>query len=125
MSKELKKRYEEACEDYLKAFCDAYGEQYEKDSWVAGDVGTIACVRDYFFDFNEVVKYSVDNNLHDWDELMRWYDYTLFASEYKQTIPNWQSWSKGCPRLSETEQAKLISMKRDLEAAINDYKERY
>ena len=123
MNKELKKRYEEACEDYLKEFCKAYEMPYEKDSWVT--VGTIACVGDYYFYFNEVIKYSVDNDLHDWDELMRWYDYTLFASEYKQNIPNWQSWSKGCPRLSEAEQAKLISMKRDLEAAIKDYKERY
>ena len=109
MNKELKKQYKDVCEGYLKAFCEAYGARYEKDSWVAGDVGTIACVGENYFDFNEVVKYSVDNNLHDWDELMRWYDYTLFASEYKQTIPNWQSWVKGCPRLSETEQEKLVS----------------
>ena len=86
MNKELKKQYKDVCEGYLKAFCEAYGARYEKDSWVAGDVGTIACVGENYFDFNEVVKYSVDNNLHDWDELMRWYDYTLFASEYKQTI---------------------------------------
>ena len=125
MNKCAKLRYEEACEDYLKDFCDAYDVRYEEDSWVAGDVGTIACVADYYFDFNEVIKYSVDNDLHDWEELMRWYDYTLFANEYNQNVPNWQSWVKGCPRLSETEQEKLRNLKSDLEAAVKDYKQRY
>ena len=70
----LNKRYNDVCEEYLKAFCDAYEMSYEKDSWVAGDVGTIACVGDYCFDFTNVIKYAVDNNLSDWHELLQWYD---------------------------------------------------
>lgn len=118
----LNKRYTEACEEYLKAFCDAYELQYEKDAWVAGNVGTIACAGDYYFDFTDVIKYAVDNNLSDWHELLQWYDYTLFANEYNQTIPNFPSWHKGCPRLSEQEQKHLIKLKEDLMDTINEYK---
>ena len=121
----LRQRYEDACEEYLKAFCDAYKLQYEKDSWVAGDVGTIACINEYFFDFDSVVKYAVDNDLHDYNDLVKWYDYCLFANEFNQTIPSFDAWSRGCPRLSKSEQQRLIDLRMDFNAAIKDYKERY
>ena len=121
--KQLEKRYSDTCEEYLKAFCKNYDRRYELDSWVAGDCGTIACVGDYFFDFHDVIKYAVDNSLTDWDEVVEWYDYTLFANEYNQTIPNFQSWHKGCPRLSKEEQKYLVSLKEMLDKAIKDYKD--
>ena len=118
----LNKKYNDVCEEYLMAFCDNYNKVYEQDSWVAGDAGTIACVGDYFFDFIDVIKYSVDNNLTDWDELIKWYDYTLFANEYNQTIPNFTAWHKGCPRLTNEEQERLIKLKKDFEDTIKEYK---
>ena len=118
----LNKKYNDVCEEYLMAFCDNYNKVYERDSWVAGDAGTIACVSDYFFDFIDVIKYSVDNNLTDWDELIKWYDYTLFANEYNQTIPNFTAWHKGCPRLTNEEQERLIKLKKDFEDTIEEYK---
>ena len=118
----LNKRYNDVCEEYLMAFCDNYNRVYERDSWVAGDAGTIACVGDYFFDFIDVIKYSVDNNLTDWDELIKWYDYTLFANEYNQTIPNFTAWHKGCPRLTNDEQERLVKLKKDFEDTIKEYK---
>lgn len=121
----LRQRYEDACEEYLKAFCDAYDLQYEKDSWTGGCVGTITCVCDYYFDFNSVVKYAVDHNLHDFGDLDEWYNYCMFAHEFNQTIPSFDAWSRGCPRLSKSEQQRLIGLKMDFNAAIKDYKERY
>ena len=118
----LNKRYNDVCEEYLMAFCDNYNRVYERDSWVGGESGTIACVSDYFFDFIDVIKYSVDNNLTDWDELIKWYDYTLFANEYNQTIPNFTAWHKGCPRLTNEEQERLIKLKKDFEDTIVEYK---
>ena len=118
----LNKRYNDVCEEYLMAFCDNYNRVYERDSWVAGDAGTIACVGDYFFDFIDVIKYSVDNNLTDWDELVEWYDYTLFATEYNQIVPNFTAWHKGCPRLTNEEQERLVKLKKDFEDTINEYK---
>ena len=120
----LNKRYADACEEYLKAFCDNYEHRYELDAWVAGEVGTIASIGDYFFDFNDVIKYAVDNNLTDWNELLEWYDYTLFALEYNQTIPNFKSWHKGCPRLTKEEQQKLIDLKENFEDVIKEYRKK-
>ena len=122
---DLAKRYEDICNEYLVAFCKSHEIAVETDDvWVAGDVGTIACLGDYFFDFHDVIKYSVDNGLHDWSNIMEWYDYTLFAAEYGQTIPNFAAWCKGCPRLSESEQQRLRDLKNDFESAVKDYKER-
>lgn len=123
--KDLKTRYAEVCEEYLQAFCKAYGTPYDNDSWVAGEVGGICSFADLFLDFHQVVKYAVDNNLSDWDELIDWYDYTLFAHRYGQTAPNFPSWHKGCPRLSKAERKRLENLKKDFEAAVKDYKERY
>lgn len=122
--KQLEKRYSDTCEEYLKTFCKNYDRRYELDSWVAGECGTIACVGDYFFDFNDVIKYAVDKSLTDWDEVVEWYDYTLFANEYNQTIPNFQSWHKGCPRLTKEEQEHLIKLKKDFEDTIKEYKDK-
>lgn len=118
----LNKKYNDVCEEYLKAFCDNYNRVYEQDSWVGRESGTIACVGDYFFDFIDVIKYSVDNNLTDWDELVEWYDYTLFAHEYDQIVPNFTAWHKGCPRLTNEEQERLIKLKKDFEDTIKEYK---
>ena len=104
----LNQRYTEACEDYLKAF---------------NEVGTIAMVGDHYFDFNDVIKYAVDNQLRDYDELLEWEDYVLFAHEYNQTIPNFHSWHKGCPRLSKDAQKHLQGLKERLEKTIKEYKE--
>lgn len=92
---------------------------------MAGDVGTITCISDYFFDFNGVVKYAVDNNLHDYEDLVAWYNYCMFAHDFNQTIPSFDAWSRGCPRLSKSEQQRLIDLKMDFNAAVKDYKERY
>lgn len=121
-TKQLNERYVDTCEEYLRAFCENYDIKYEQDAWVAGDVGTIACVNDYFFDFHDVIKYAVDNELTDWDEVVEWYDYTLFASEYQQTIPNFKSWHKGCPRLSKEAQQTLVKLKKDFEDTVELYK---
>ena len=120
--KQLEKRYSDTCEEYPKTFCKNYDRRYELDSWVAGACGTIACVGDYFFDFHDVIKYAVDNNLTDWNEVVEWYDYTLFANEYNQTIPNFKSWHKGCPRLSKEAQQTLVKLKKDFEDTVELYK---
>lgn len=127
-SSDLERRYRDICKEYLVAFCNNYGIAAGDGTdgmWVGGQVGTIACIGDYYFDFTGVIKYSVDNDLRDWGELVKWYDYTLFCHEYNQNVPNFHSWHKGCPRLSETEQQRLRDLKSDFEAAIKDYKERY
>lgn len=116
--------YSEACESYLIAFCAQYEFPYEPDAWVAGDVGTIAMVGDYYFDFS-VIKYAVDNSLTDHGELMEWYDYTIWASEFRQTIPNFSSWHMGCPRCSKEEMERINELSNSLRDFTNELKKKY
>ncbi len=125
MSK-LKKQFEDLCNKYVEEFCRLYGMEFDvSDVWVGDDVGSIACIGDNYFDFNNVIKYAVDNQLSDYDDLMDWYYYTMWACEYNQTVPNFKSWSRGCPRFSKEEQQRLVDMKKNLENMIRDYKEKY
>ena len=115
----LKDSYADACEKYLQAFCANYEFQYERDAWVANEVGTIACVGDYYFDFS-VIKYCVDNDLKDYSELLEWYDYTLNCGQLGLSTPNFESWHKGCPRVSDNKMEQLLAMKYDLEKEIKE-----
>lgn len=113
----LKGAYADACEKYLQAFCKNYQMRYEKDAWVVNDVGTIASVCDCFFGF-DVIKYCVDNDLKDYGELMKWYDHTINCSALGIDVPNFESWHKGCPRISDSKMEQLLAMKKDLEHEI-------
>ena len=115
----LKDSYADACEKYLQAFCANYEFQYESDAWVAGEVGTFANVGDYFFGF-DVIKYCVDNDLKDYSELLEWYDYTLNCGQLGLPTPNFESWNKKCPRLSDNKLEQLLAMKYDLEKGIKE-----
>lgn len=122
----LKQSYADLCNEYLRRFCEAYEFSYEDacyegDAWVANDAGTIACVGDYYFDFS-VIKYCVDNGLNDWKDLSAWYDYTLNASQLEILdvhIPNYPSWHRGCPRVSNNKMEQLLAMKYALEKEID------
>lgn len=115
----LKDSYADACDKYLQAFCANYEFQYERDAWVANEVGTIANVGDYFFGF-DVIKYCVDNDLKDYNELLEWYDYTLNCGQLGLSTPNFESWHKGCPRVSDNKMEQLLAMKYDLEKEIKE-----
>lgn len=119
----LNKRYTEACEEYLKAFCDAYEMPYEKDAWVAGDVGTIACVGDYFIDLQDMM-YMLNNQIP-LAEYEQWTDYCAKASEYGFNLINLQHWHMGAPRVPQETFDKLDALKKDLDDAIENEKNKF
>lgn len=99
----LKTTYAQVCNDYLKKFCANYELPYEEDAWVAQDPGTIAAVADYHVSI-DTIRYCVDNDLKDTHELLSWYDYcteVYSLVDDELPLPNFKSWHKGCPRLSE------------------------
>lgn len=121
----IKQQYAEACNDYYRMFCDMMELRPEPYPWVADEPGTIAYASDYYFDFHDVVKYCVDENISDWNELLQWYDYTLWASDMGVSIPNFRSWHRGCPRVSAEKQQELNELKRKLNEEIKAIKEKY
>lgn len=120
-----KQQYAEVCNEYYRVFCDMMEMHPEPYPWVADEPGTIACASDYYFDFHDVIKYCVDENINDWNELLQWYDYTLWAADMGFTIPNFRSWHRGCPRVPAEKQQELNEMKRKLNEEIKAIKEKY
>lgn len=115
----LKENYEKDCNEYLKAFCSTYELQYEEDAWVAGDVGTIALIGDYYINFQNMM-YMLDNGVA-FEVWLRWYDYCLDAHELGLDVPNFQSWHKGCPRLTEEQIQDIKDKRQELKELIDSY----
>lgn len=116
----LKENYEKACEEILKAFCCQYELQYEKEAWVAGGAGTIALIGDYYIDFQDMM-YMLNNSIA-FDEWLRWYDYCLDANDLGFKTPNFTSWYKGCPRLTEEQIQNIKEKRQELKELIDSYK---
>ena len=79
--KELKAYYK-AIEDLTKIFCKKYFDEvytYDKNDWVAGDIGDVICINDYWFSMTNIevaIKYNATRK-----ELLDWYDSILEGKE--------------------------------------------
>lgn len=73
--KELRKKFGDACNEYLLKFCKKHGFDPDDAYWVANDPGTILCVADYFFDFSDI-QYDIDNNAPK-GKIIEYYHYSL------------------------------------------------
>jgi hypothetical protein len=84
----LKKRYEKVCNEYMEQFCKKQdlGEYY----WVAGVVGSIVHVSDFYFSFMDVV-WDVNTNQPK-GLIIEWYDSVLESPE--KSI-NYYSYTRG------------------------------
>ena len=96
---ELRLAYEVACTNYLAAFMEMYELSCEPHPWVADEVGTVAEMGDYYFDFQDI-KRCVDENVA-FDTLMEWYDYNVETGMLGLGEINLKSWLMGAPRISQ------------------------
>lgn len=121
-NKELvKRKYEDACNAYLKLFCEKHGFDYDGavNSWVAGDAGGVCALGDYFVYFEDM-KTDLDNDAPK-DEYWLYYDYALEAHELGFNCPNYKNWLRGCPRLSEEQRKSLREAKNRVYEAQKDF----
>lgn len=121
-NKELvKRKYEDACNDYLKLFCEKHGFDYDDavNSWVAGEAGGVCALGDYFVSFEDM-KTDIDNDAPK-DEYWLYYDYSLEAHELGFICPNYVNWLRGCPRLSEEQRKSLRDAKNRVYEAQKDF----
>ena len=119
MSKEKAREYfVKGCNEYLRLFCEKHDYDYEeaKESWVANCVGDITCVGDIFVGMQTIIT-DIEMDAPE-EEFIKWYDYNLVAHEFGFTTPNFESWLKGCPRVSEETFKKLQGLKNDLDNAV-------
>lgn len=119
MSKEKARDYfVKGCNEYLRLFCDKHDYDYEeaKESWVANCVGDVTCVGDIFVGMQTIIT-DIEMDAPE-EEFIKWYDYNLVAHEFGFTTPNFESWLRGCPRVSEEAFKKLQGLKNNLDDAI-------
>lgn len=103
---QLLSAYYNSCNDLLQAFCNRHDFDYDdKESWVAGDVGDVACCGDYFFNMDVIVTDLEEEP--DKNELIRWYDYDMRCNYLGIPSVNYYSWLNGCPIRTEEELQKL------------------
>lgn len=113
MDKEqLRQNYENACNDYLRAFCEKHEFDFEDASWVGDDVGGIALVGDLDFNMATIIT-DIGEEAKE-KELWKWYDYCAEAGEFNLAIPNFRAWLHGCPRTDSATFDRLRSLKQKL-----------
>lgn len=112
----LKQNYDDACNAYLKAFCEKHDFYYEDAYWCGEDVGGIADCSTYTFDM-ATIRTDIDEDAPE-GELMKHYDYCLNAIEFNLDFPNFHAWIHGCPRASKEWFEKMRKMREDFENYI-------
>lgn len=119
----LDQQYTDSCEDYLRAFCDEYHLVYTRDSWVGGDVGSVACIGEFFIDMEDI-RFMLLNDVP-WKTYLENMDYNQRAIDLNVNMINLRSWCMGCPRLSAEQLTKLTNMRDELDNLTKKYKEKY
>lgn len=117
---ELKLAYEAACTNYLAAFMEKYDLSCDPEPWVGNEVGTIAEVGDYFFDFQDI-KRCIDEDV-EWQDLIEWYDYNIEVGILGLTTINLKSWLKGAPRVNQMRIEEIKAKRKELEELIEETK---
>lgn len=116
---DLKETYKTICNKYAQKFAEKH--EYSFDDWV--DVGEVAMMGDFYVDFRDI-KYDIDNNV-DVDEYVKYYDYCLEVGMLNLSIPNYESWCKGCPRIPQDVIDKMRGLRRELDELIKETKRNY
>lgn len=119
----LKKDYENACNAYLEAFCEKhefYGLDNPETYWI--DTGGIANCGDLTFDMATIVT-DIDKEAPE-EELLKWYDYTIEASEFNLPIPNFDHWLIGCPRTPSKWFEDMRAKRKEIDDLLKEENER-
>lgn len=119
----LKKEFERIANNYVKLLCDAWDLDENYGYWVGDEIGGIYDFADGYIIINyDDMRYCVENDVkvHDFVD---WQEYIIFCHDYKQTMPNFKSWHRGCPRISKEMREHLKKLKSEFEQACKDASE--
>ena len=113
---ELRQAYNDACNNYLKVWCEKHYLPMEDDPWVASEPGGVAMIGDYFVDMQTILT-DINMNAPE-KEWWEWYDYSVVTAEVG--LPekcNFKSWLMGCPRYSEEALARIAELRKSVNEA--------
>lgn len=91
--KKLTKDFNSAVEAYLKEFNKKHETDADLNDFVAGDIGTIVCVRYCFMDF-ENIRHDIDNDIAP-KLIWKWYYYSLDKGLANKPASNFKNYCKG------------------------------
>ena len=117
----LKKNYEDACNEYVKALLTLWDVDYKCGYWIGGDVGGVYDCDGWIFLNMQDVVYCVENGVTS-EEYEQWQDYGVKCAAYHLPIMNLNAWHKGAPRHDFT---KLDAAKKALEGEIENEKNKF
>lgn len=120
----VRKNYNHFCEEYIRLFCEKHEFDYEETRGTPRD-HDIVFIGDLFFTLTDI-RIDIDKDAPK-RELMDWYEYALKAGGLGANYINYESWLKGCPRMSEEDFEKLSALQknvRDVEQLLIDEIER-
>lgn len=122
--KVLREKFNEAVNQYLLALLEMWEWDAHYGYWIADNIGGIyAYGENYFIGFDDM-RYIVDNNVKK-EVYYEWSEYCLVANEYNFSIPNLDSWIKGCPRVSQRDIEYLQGLKSKLIKECERLKEKF
>lgn len=121
----LKRDFQDACNAYLKAFCEKHGYDYEDahDSWAAGDVGGIVMCGDQFVSL-VTIRTDIDMDAPE-EEFLKWYDYITEVGFYNLPTMNYEHWLKGAPRIPQESIDNIKARKQELDDIIKEAEDLY
>ena len=119
----LKEQWRNACNGYLCELLRMWELDAHYGYWTGNEEGTFYHYGDTHNLTMEDIMYIVDCDIEE-DEVLEWEDYCLEANEFGFNMPNLRAWHRGCPRTSQEVFNHLRQMKSDLNAAVEEEKER-
>ena len=112
--KKLKENFIDIVNDYMNAWCEKHGYDYEEDMWVGNDYGGVCAVGDLFVSFDDV-RYDIDNDLPE-KTFEDWYWYSLDIAELGcERIVNLKSYSMGCRPYTDEQLDNIREAKKNVE----------
>lgn len=120
----LRQKFEAACNSYRHALESMWDLNAADGYWIGDEVGGLYDNGGFVTISLLDMIYCVENDL-EWDEYDEWTQYNIKAHEFNFNCINLKSWHMGCPRVPEETFERLRGMKKELEEAIKEEKEKF
>ena len=121
----LREQCEKACNGYLTELLRMWELDAYYGYWIGEEIGGVYDYGGGMFTIgmNDII-YCVEHDIGR-EQYIEWQEYCCDAAEFGFDMPNLKSWIMGCPRTSQEVFKKLREMKKILDDAIKEEKEKY
>ena len=123
VKRQLKEQWKQACNGFLVELLRMWELDACYGYWIGDDVGGVYDYGGMFtINLGDII-YCVEHDVT-YEQYMEFQEYICDAAEFGFDMPNLRSWMMGCPRTDAETFKKLREMKKGLDNAIDEEKER-